>query len=191
MGAPDGILVLGVPRSGTTLLRRLLDAHSRIACPGETHLFRACARFLESERGAEGMEIGVLAGLGHAGFPEHEVLESLRRLAFGFHEQHARRQGKARWAEKSAFDCFHVEAIERLCQDQVRYVVLLRHGLDVVCSLEEFTARSQGYLHELHVVTVPVLLGGGARLFEGLGSEFVDSYRVAETVAGPDTPNRS
>jgi hypothetical protein len=148
--ARPGIVVLGAPRSGTTLLRRLLDAHPSIACPGETHLLRSCARFLERERGAEGLEIGVLSGLAFAGFPEDEVLARLRRFAFGFHEEHARRQGKTRWAEKSAFDAFHLEAIERLCGDEVTYVLLLRHGLDVVLSLRDFTEKTQGYLHELH-----------------------------------------
>ncbi|MCA9663328.1 MAG: sulfotransferase, partial [Myxococcales bacterium] len=36
-GRSPGIIVLGAPRSGTTLLRRLLDAHPNIACPPETY----------------------------------------------------------------------------------------------------------------------------------------------------------
>jgi len=55
----DGIIVIGCPRSGTTLLRRLLDAHPNIAAPGETYLFTACARFLRSERAVDGMDVGV------------------------------------------------------------------------------------------------------------------------------------
>ncbi|MEO1279878.1 MAG: sulfotransferase, partial [Planctomycetota bacterium] len=34
--APPPIIILGVPRSGTTLLRTMLDAHPRIACGPET-----------------------------------------------------------------------------------------------------------------------------------------------------------
>jgi hypothetical protein len=55
----EGILLLGSPRSGTTLLRRLVDAHPNIACPGETNVFSSCGRFLRSERIAEGVRIGV------------------------------------------------------------------------------------------------------------------------------------
>ena len=39
--AHDGINVMGVPRSGTTLLRGIGDAHRDIACPRETNLLSA------------------------------------------------------------------------------------------------------------------------------------------------------
>ena len=46
----EGIIVLGAPRSGTTLTQRLLAAHPQIACPPETYLLRACSRFLHEEK---------------------------------------------------------------------------------------------------------------------------------------------
>jgi protein-tyrosine sulfotransferase len=151
MAAPrEGLIVLGAPRSGTTLLRRLLDAHPSIACPGETHLFRACARFLEEERTGAGVDVGVLTGLGHAGFAAEDVVGRLRELAFGLHRAHARRAGKRRWAEKTAFDVFHLPAIERLCGAHVHYVCLVRHGLDVAVSVKDLCDRSGSYLLEIH-----------------------------------------
>ena len=44
------------------------------ACPGETHLLGACARFLHEDKGAEGLSVGVLAGLRFAGFDTDDVL---------------------------------------------------------------------------------------------------------------------
>ncbi len=145
-----GIVILGAPRSGTTLLRRILDAHSNIACPPETYLLSAAARFLHEEEFAQGLRIGVLFGLGYAGFEEAEVLARLRRFAFEFFEEHADKAGKTRWAEKTAFDAFHVAAIRRLCQGHVRFVCLHRHGLDVACSLGDLVAKTGGYVEELH-----------------------------------------
>ena len=127
----DGIVILGAPRSGTTLLRRLVDAHPNIACPGETNVLAACGRFLRSERIVEGVRIGVLDGLGYAGFSRDEVLTRLRDFAFSFHREYATRQGKARWASKTAFDAFYLEEIEQLCGDHVHFVCIQRHGLPV------------------------------------------------------------
>lgn len=156
----EGIVVLGAPRSGTTLLRRLVDAHPNIACPGETNVFTACGRFLRSERVADGVRIGVLDGLGYAGFGRDEVLARLRDLAFGFHRDYAKRMGKPRWASKTAFDAFYLDEIEELCGEQLQFVGVQRHGLDVACSMQELSDRNGGYLRELHdyVVRYPMVL---------------------------------
>ena len=147
---PPGIVIIGTPRAGTTLLRRILDAHPRIACPPETYLLSAAARFLHEERFASGLRIGVLSGLAFAGFQEAEVLGRLRALVLGLLDDHARAQGKPRWAEKTAFDAFHLPAIRRLLQGHVRFVCIQRHGLDVACSLAELVDKTGGYVQELH-----------------------------------------
>ena len=146
---PEGIVVLGAPRSGTTLVRRILDAHPSLACPGETHLLTACARFLEGEPTVDGLEVGVLNGLGFAGFDEDDVVGRLREFAFGFRREHAKSAGAERWVEKTAVDAFHVDAIERLCGDAVQYVCVVRHGLDVACSTREWVERSESHPREL------------------------------------------
>jgi protein-tyrosine sulfotransferase len=145
-----GIVVLGFPRSGTTLLRRILDAHPSIACPPETYVLQAAARFLHEESFTHGLKIGVLSGLSYAGFSDVEVIDRLRSFAFGFLSESATRQGKARWAEKTAFDAFHLDAIRKLCEGHVRFVCLQRHGLDVASSVEDLVHKTGGYVEELH-----------------------------------------
>ncbi|PRP93157.1 Sulfotransferase domain protein [Enhygromyxa salina] len=149
-GTAPGIVVVGSPRSGTTLLRRVLDAHPNIACPPETYLFGAAARFLHADEFAAGLRIGVVDGLSFAGFPEDEVLGRLRGLVFGFLEDYAKKIGKPRWAEKTAFDAFHLDAIRRLCEGHVKFVCIHRHGLDVALSLGDLVAKTGGYVDELH-----------------------------------------
>lgn len=125
----DGIVVLGAPRSDTTLLRRILNAHPRIASPGEKCILSACARLLHSETVADGLDFGVISGLSFAGY--------------------AKKQGKQRWAEKTAVDIFHLDETESLCADKVKYTCVARHGLDVVCSLRKFSDRGFTYLAEI------------------------------------------
>ncbi|MCP5044812.1 MAG: sulfotransferase [bacterium] len=155
-----GIAVLGSPRSGTTLLRRILDAHPNITSPGETHLFGAAARFLQADQIGEGLPVGVVNGLGYLGFEEREVLDRLRSFVFSFLDDYTAKKGAQRWAEKTAFHAFHIPAIETLLGDRVVYVAIVRHGLDVVVSMNDFCERVGGYLPELHeyVVRNPVPL---------------------------------
>lgn len=147
--APKGIVVLGSPRSGTTLVRRILDAHPNIACPPETYLFSAAARFLHTDRFALGLGIGVLDGLSFAGFGEDQTLARLREMCFGFLDDYAKQAGKARWAEKTAFHAFYVPTIQRLCEGHVQFICLHRHGMDVAPSFKDLVDKTGGYVDEL------------------------------------------
>jgi hypothetical protein len=109
---------------------------------------------LERETLAEGVDLGVLSGLTFAGFSEQELLDRLRELAFGFLREYARRQGKCRWAEKTAFNAFYLDSIERLCADHVHFLCIERHGLDCVCSLQELCETNGVYLKEVHAYIV-------------------------------------
>jgi amino acid adenylation domain-containing protein len=145
-----GIVILGHPRSGTTLTRRLLNAHSQIACPPETHLLSACVRFLKSEKTAFGVDIGALAGLSFAGVEDEVVLHKLRDFAFSFLKDYALQEGKNRWAEKTAFDAFHIKGIEKFCGDHASFVGIIRHPLDVAMSSIEFCNSMGYYPKEMH-----------------------------------------
>jgi protein-tyrosine sulfotransferase len=152
-GAPtkyEGIIVLGSPRSGTTLLRRLLGAHPNIACPPETNVFTAIGRFLKEDPIAEGVRLGPVSGLAFAGIPPDETIGRLRELCFGFFRSIAQKQGKPRWASKTAWDCFYVDEIERLCGDHSQFICIRRHGLDVICSVQELCLENESYQRELY-----------------------------------------
>jgi protein-tyrosine sulfotransferase len=147
----NGSIILGCPRSGTTLLRRLLGAHPNISAPGETYILTSSARFLASDPSIDGMQVGVVNGLGFLGVEEEALLARLRAFAVEFLEEHAAKSGKGRWLEKTAVDAFHVDAIERIFGDHANFICVTRHGLDVVCSMEEWCRKSGAYPRELHV----------------------------------------
>lgn len=173
-----GIVVLGMPRSGTTLLRRILDGHPAICAPGETFLLRASSRFLDSEEIAFGIDYGVLGGLKPLGFAEDEILARVRAVPFGFYADLAGRAGKRRWAAKTAVDSFYAESIERLYAGHVQFVCVVRHGLDVVCSLREFSDELQGYIAELRPY-----IHRHARPLEAFAHAWVDVTRAVMGLA--------
>jgi hypothetical protein len=149
--ASDGVIILGCPRSGTTLLRRLLDEHPDLCCPGETFLFKACARFLEADDISYGFDYGVTGALEGLGYKHGEIDERLRHFASGFYEEITEKQGKKRWVAKTAIDSFYLPTIERLFAGRAKFICITRHGLDVAVSMEEFTKDLQTYISELHV----------------------------------------
>ncbi len=144
------IIVLGFPRSGTTLLRRLIDAHPSISCPGETFLLSAAARFLRGETIAGGLDYGVIGGLSSLGVSQEELYGKLRDLVDYFMRRHADAEKKKRWAIKTAVDAFYIDEIEALYGREAQFICMVRHGLDVVASCDDLTVGNEMFIRELY-----------------------------------------
>jgi hypothetical protein len=120
------IFVIGSPRSGTTLLRLVLDSHPRISCGEETHFLRS----LEAIVGRDWPLVETY------GLPRTWWLARIRELYEGFQGEVLAASGKARWAEKDPTYTLHLPFIEALFPD-ARYVHLVRDGHDVVASFRD------------------------------------------------------
>lgn len=129
----DPFFIVGVHRSGTTLLRLIVDSHSRIACPPESFFLLPLTDVLKDEKALEGFRA--------MGFDEGHVRERLREYASYFFEMYAATHGKVRWADKtpSYVDC--LDFIEALFGPDCRYVLVFRHGLDAACSVARMGPR--------------------------------------------------
>lgn len=121
------VLLVGCHRSGTSLLRRCVDAHSRIACPGETLFLEAYGALVGTPRADQGFDaIGVDLA---------EVREQARAQVVGWFEAYARSRGKPRWADKSPNIANQLEGVDALLGGAPRYVLIVRDGMDVAQSL--------------------------------------------------------
>jgi hypothetical protein len=122
--------IVGSYRSGTTLLRYILDAHPSLACPPES-------KFIPGLQGALDFA-EARAGLNSIGVVGEDVLFDLRRLIEMVLGGCAARNGKRRWVEKTPNYFRHVSFIDNVFGGEVLYLVTVRHPLDCVDSLGTF-----------------------------------------------------
>jgi protein-tyrosine sulfotransferase len=120
------VIVGGCQRSGTTLLRVMLDSHSRIACGPESSLL--AGSYLPE----------VLARKFDIALPE---IVALRRQAHDhaefielFFAKYLTLRGKERWSEKTPRNVRYVEYLWKHFP-QAKFIHVIRDGRDVVCSL--------------------------------------------------------
>ena len=117
--------VVGCPRSGTTLLGLLLDAHADIFCPGEYQF----SNLIEALRDG-GLQMTFPAGEFEAGDTSTELVDrAARSLVFDFVRPHLHREGKRRWVQK---ECTADLKLLRQVFPQSRFVFIHRHCQDVV-----------------------------------------------------------
>jgi hypothetical protein len=134
------IFIVGAHRSGTSLVRRIIDSHPRIACPPESFWLKHYSQMLEDER--------VFEGLWGLGFDRAEVIAGLATGARYFHELYCRAKGKPRWADKTPDYAFHLDTLRTLFGDETRFVLVVRYPPDVAYSLWQRGWRFDGYGEE-------------------------------------------
>ncbi|MFI4881289.1 MAG: sulfotransferase, partial [Phycisphaerales bacterium JB064] len=136
------IFILGVPRSGTTLLRTMLDAHPSIACGPETPWL------------AEHQAATILGLVRELRDPEHGYCKSFKQPASVVHTAarnfleelmlgYARSRGKKRWAEKTPNNVLHLDALHAIVPD-AKYVWITRDALDVAHSTVSVAEHRKG-----------------------------------------------
>jgi hypothetical protein len=133
--------IVGVPRSGTTLLRQMLRGHPRLAIPRESHFVphalasasgaAALDVILTSRQFAEwGVDADAVRRRAHAGdlTPADAV-----RAAF---EAYAESEGKPRWGDKTPAYVLHMPQIATAFPGAA-FVHIIRDGREVAASLRD------------------------------------------------------
>lgn len=123
---PPGFIV-GVYRSGTTLLRFVLDSHPNIVVPPESNFINGLAELWRNEWYRKGFQC---VGVDAAG-----LTSRLRDFAGNIFDAYALAKGKGRWFDKTPSYTEQLAFLDALFGAECRYLMLYRHGLDVATSM--------------------------------------------------------
>ncbi len=118
------IVVLCYSRSGSTLLRYILDAHPSVFCPPELHLAAILSQV------ARYMSKNLFFRLSSdEGTVEEQSAEAVAALAAGIVASSLSRAGKARFCDKSVSSLENVETVLKVFPD-AQFVCLHRNAFD-------------------------------------------------------------
>lgn len=185
--------VVGVPRSGTTLLRFMLDSHSRLAVPDESDFIVTLrARRLHVRHQPD---LALEAILQHPRFKLWELdpdavrmqvakdgpvdFAGVVRTVFSAYA-HSRR--KARWGDKTPEHVLHMAMLARLFPD-AQFVHIIRDGREVAAAGADYrwvpTAVSAGYWWRKRVVKA-------GRVGSRLGADRYLEVRLEQLIVDPE-----
>jgi hypothetical protein len=136
--------IVGVPRSGTTLLRLQLDAHPELALPAETG-FGEVARRFEGSAVARDELLDALTSMptwADLAMSRDELADLLAEvedwdLSSGlraFYSGYAAARGKSRYGDKTPMHATDIDVLSRVLPE-ARFIHIIRDGRDVAASL--------------------------------------------------------
>lgn len=136
--------IVGVPRSGTTLLRLQLDAHPDLAIPAETGFGPLAARF-EGSTPTPGELLDALTSLStweDLGVERERLAAAfaeIQRWSVGaglraYYRTYAATHGKERYGDKTPGHADYMDVLARTLPE-ARFIHIIRDGRDVAASL--------------------------------------------------------
>jgi hypothetical protein len=171
----DPVFVLCNGRSGSTLLRFVLDAHPELACPPETNLPGLCAQLATVWSLIEGAPLAANRGDEPPEIPETAIAgvrETMDRMVGSY----LARRGKGRYCDKSLGTARYAQLLSRV-YPQARFICLYRHPMDVIASGAEACPWGlNGYGFEPYIAATP------GNVVMALASFWADNVRATLAV---------
>lgn len=128
------IFIGGEGRSGTTLMRAMLNNHPKIACGPETHFL--------NDPDFQNLYNQIVAKYSHRiveydPSPEHAVSEMYAAMISSFFSKYARAHSKSRWADKTPHNVKSIDFLLKVFQGKMKFIHMIRDGRDVAASILE------------------------------------------------------
>jgi hypothetical protein len=192
----DPVFVLCMGRSGSTLLRLILDTHPDLACPPETNIPALCSQLAVVWSLIEGAPLSLQRGDAPPAIPE-AAIAGIRQTMDLMTAPYLERRGKRLYCDKSLGTARYAKLLKRIYPD-ARFICLFRHPMDMISSgLEACPWGLNGYGFDPYIADSPgnavMALArywlDGASAIATVQEEFPDSchrVRYEDMVADPE-----
>lgn len=127
------VFILTTSRSGSTLLRFILDSHPDLACPPETGVSGALAQLAHVWDILESTGSGARRPTLAPPVPSPQAAAALREAADDAFREYLRARGKKRWCDKSLDTYQSADLLAQVYPD-AKFIMLTRHCMDVIAS---------------------------------------------------------
>jgi hypothetical protein len=175
------VFILCSGRSGSTLLRFLLDAHPDLACPPETRLPWLCTQLASAWSVIE--DAPMSSGEAGQGPVPQPVIDGLRQSLTPMMTSYLARRGKKRYCDKSIGGAQHAGLLRQVWPD-AKFVCMYRHPMDVIGSGIEASPWGLGsYGFESYVVASP---GNIVAALARYWADYARAILAAEAELGED-----
>ena len=126
----------GEGRSGTTLMRVILDTHPNIACGTESKIFidditiEAYNKLLE-------LYAKHIKNFSPKNDPEEALSFAFQQMMNAFFTRFAQSKHKKRWAEKTPYNIKNIDFLLNIFDKNIKFIHMIRDGRDVFCSMRD------------------------------------------------------
>lgn len=127
------VFILTASRSGSTLLRFILDSHPDLACPPETGIGGAFAALARTWDVLENAESGQKRPVAEPVSLSPDALLAVREAVDRAFAHYLAGRQKRRWCDKSLDSFQHAELIAQV-YPEAKFICLFRHCMDVIAS---------------------------------------------------------
>jgi len=147
--------IVGASRSGTTLLRLMLNKHPNICVPNELHFFKHFANIFDLKEGTCVVPQAVFLNRVESyltsreqvfgpgvvesclNYVRHNKIKNIKKIYEAILKIWAQSEGKSHWGEKTPANLFYVDVLARMFP-LAKFVYLLRDPRGVVNSMNKF-----------------------------------------------------
>jgi hypothetical protein len=150
----DPVFVLCIGRSGSTLLRLILDTHPDLACPPETNIPALCSQLAVVWSLIEGAPLSLQRGDAPPAIPD-AAIAGIRQMMDLMTAPYLARRGKKLYCDKSLGTAAYANLLLRIYPG-ARFICLYRHPMDMISSgLEACPWGLNGYGFDRYIAESP------------------------------------